>query len=579
MNHHNTYPVGRSPHGRKSDSYIPPRLGLSGAVVANHPLAAMAGMTVLQKGGNAVDAAVAIGFALGVVEPSGSGIGGDGYVMVYNKEKGTVEVANGTGAAPLAATRERFLSDGIPMKGILSVSVPGILDALLLAHGKYGKLNLAECVEPAIALCEHGVPLSHRQADLIAQEKLLTTFPTSAAVWAPKGRPLRAGEVAYQPNLAKSYKLIADGGREVFYNGPIGRSIVRFSDEQGGLLTTHDFSRHKTSWQPPIHIRYRGHTVYEAPPNSSGHVLLQELNLVELFDLKSMGFGAADTIHIMVEAKKLAFADREAYLADPDYVDVPVEGLLSKPYAKDRAKSIDVNKAATNVREGDPWSFQMSAPDRRKRFRRAWSKVTERVSGTTHFCVVDRSGNAVSELQSLQTSFGSNLIAGTTGILLNNRMTYWHLEEGHIDVLRPGQRVRHTMNPVMVFSGAADRDGRLEIVCGTPGGDTQVQTNLQMVTGIIDFGLTPSEAVEANRWTHLQNPTLSTYPHTTHEALQIEERADPAVIERLKTKGYAIEQLSAWGGSGSAGMIQVLRESGALVAAADPRRDGVALVW
>lgn len=578
MNHHSSYPAGRSPHGRKSDAYIPPRLGLNGAVVANHPLAAMAGMTILQKGGNAIDATIATGFALGVVEPLGSGIGGDGYIMVYNKEKGSVEVANGTGAAPLAATRERFLPDGIPMKGILSVSVPGILDALLLAHGKYGKLKLAECIEPAIAICEHGVPISHRQADQIALEKLLTTFPTSAAVWAPKGRPLHAGEVAYQPNLAKTYKQIADGGREVFYNGPIARSIVRFSEEQNGLLTLQDFARHKAVWQQPIHARYRGHTVYEAPPNSSGHVLLQELNLVELFDIKSMGYASADVIHVMVEAKKLAFADREAYLADPDFVDVPVEGLLAKTYAKDRAKSIDMERATTSVKEGDPWSFQMSAPDRRKRFRRAWQKITEKVGGTTHFCVVDRWGNAVSELQSLQAG-GCGIIAGTTGVLLNNRMTYWHLEEGHIDSLRPGQRVRHTMNPVMVFSGAVERDGRLEIVCGTPGGDTQVQTNLQMVTGVIDYGLTPSEAVEANRWTHLQNPTMSTYPHTTHEALQMEDRIDGAVVEKLKKKGHAIEQLSAWGGTGSAGMIQVLRDSGAFVAAADPRRDGLALVW
>lgn len=577
--HRAAHPSGQSPHGRKSDSYIPPRLGLNGAVVANHPLAAMAGVTVLQKGGTAVDAAVAIGFALGVVEPSGSGIGGDGFVMVYSKETGTVEVANGTGAAPLAATRERFLPDGIPAKGILSVSVPGILDALLLAHGKYGKLKLSECIEPALALCENGVPVTHRQADLVAQEKILTTFPTSAEVWAPKGRPVKAGEVVHQPNLARTYKTIADGGRGAFYEGPIARSIVRFSEEQGGLLTHTDFARHKAYWQKPISARYRGHTIYEAPPNSSGHVLLQELNLVELYDLKSMGFCSADCIHVMVEAKKLAFADREAYLADPEYVAVPIEGLLSKQYAKDRARAIAMDKAAAGVREGDPWSFQNQAPDRKKRFRRAWQKVTERTTGTTHFCVVDRWGNAVSELQSLQTNFGSCLVAGTTGILLNNRMTYWHLEEGHIDVLRPGQRVRHTMNPVMVFSGAADRDGRLEIVCGTPGGDTQVQTNLQLLTGVMDFGLMPSEAVEANRWTHLQNPTLSTYPHTTHEALHVESRIDEGVIEALRKKGHAIETVGPWGGAGSAGMIQMLRDSGALVAAADPRRDGLALVW
>lgn len=554
-------------------------MGTNGAVVANHPLAAIAGMTILQRGGNAVDAAVAIGFALGVVEPTGSGIGGDGYLMVFNKESGAVEVANGTGAAPLAATRDRFLPDGIPMKGILSVSVPGILDALLLAHDKYGRLKLSECIEPAIALCEAGIPISHRQAEAIASEQAILKSPTSAAVWAPNGKPLKAGELAQQLNLARSYRSIAEGGRDVFYKGAIARAIVKFSEEQGGLLTAADFARHKAAWMKPISTRYRGHTVYEAPPNSSGHVLLQELNLVELFEMKSMGFGSADSIHVMVEAKKLAFADREAYLADPDAVDVPIEGLISKEYAKDRAKAIDVERAATGVKEGDPWSFQKQAPDRRKRFRRAWQKVTERTSGTTHFCVVDRWGNAVSELQSLQTNFGSGLIAGETGILLNNRMTYWHLEDGHIDALRPGQKVRHTMNPVMVFSGAAERSGRLELVCGTPGGDTQVQTNLQMITSVIDYGLNASEAVEANRWTHLQNPMLSTYPHTTHEALQIESRIDRATLDALKKKGHATESTGPWGGAGSAGMIQLLKDSAALAAAADPRRDGLALAW
>lgn len=578
-NHSNTHHAGQSPHGRRSDSYIPPRMGLNGAVVANHPLAALAGMTILQRGGNAVDAAIAIGFALGVVEPTGSGIGGDGFLMVYKKETGVVEVANGTGAAPLAATRDRFLPDGIPMKGILSVSVPGILDALLMAHDKYGRLKLSECIEPAIALCESGVPISHRQADAIAHDETVKTFPTSAAVWAPGGTPLKAGEIARQPNLAKSYRAIAEGGRDVFYKGALARAIVRFSEEQGGLLSATDLARHKATWMKPISTRYRGHTVYEAPPNSSGHVLLQELNLVELFDMKSFGFGSADAIHVMVEAKKLAFADREAYLADPDAVDVPIEGLISKEYAKERAKSISVERAATGVKEGDPWSFQKQAPDRRKRFRRAWQKVTERTSGTTHFCVVDRWGNAVSELQSLQTGFGSGLIAGDTGILLNNRMTYWHLEDGHIDVLRPGQKVRHTMNPVMVFSGAAERSGRLELVCGTPGGDTQVQTNLQMITAAFDYGLNPSEIVEANRWTHLQNAMLSTYPHTTHEALQIESRIEQAALDQLRKKGHAVESTGPWGGAGSAGMIQVLKDSAALVAAADPRRDGLALAW
>ena len=278
-------------------------------------------------------------------------------------------------------------------------------------------------------------------------------------------------------------------------------------------------------------------------------MLLQELNLVERFDLAALGWNTAEAIHLMVEAKKLAFADREQYLADPDFFRVPIEGLLSKAYAAERAALIDPERANPDPLAGRPESREE----------------------TTCFCVADRHGNAVCQLQSLQSGFGSQLIAGDTGILLNNRMTYWHLEEDHVDCLQPGKRVRHTMNPVMVF-----RDGRLRLLCGTPGADTQVQTNLQLVTAILDFGLDVQEAVEAPRWRHCQNGTESTWPHTCADELLLEARFDEAARAGLAARGHAVRVIGPWEAMGSAMAIAVAPD-GALFGGADPRRDGYAI--
>ena len=565
-----------SPHGVNSDSYRPDVMGVHGAVVANHPLASQAGMRILQAGGNAVDAAVAISFALSIAEPQSSGIGGDGFIMIHDAKSGTTKVANAVGAAPLGATQEVY-TDGIPAKGPLSVSVPGIVHGVLSAHEKYGQLKLAQCIEPAIELCEDGVPTSARIARLLESEKPMLDYESTRAVYAPNGQLVKTGEVVRNLDLARSMKMIAEYGVDVYYNGPIAKEIIRQVQELGGVLAEEDFSRHTTRWQDPISTTYRGNTVYEAPPNSSGHVLLQELNMAELFDIPSWGPDAAETIHVMVEAKRRAFADREAYMADPEFIDVPTDGLICKDFAVSRARDIDLEAAAEamSVREGDPWAFQDAPPDASKRFRRQWKSVTEKTTGTTHFCVIDRWGNAVSQLQSLQTNFGSALIGGKTGILLNNRMTYWHLDEDHIDALRPGQRVRHTMNPVMAFSP----NGKLRVICGTPGGDTQVQTNFQMLVNALDFGYTASECVEAPRWTHYQSGMESTYPHTGFESLRLERRISDATAENLRKRGHDVEMIGSWEGIGSAGMIQVHPETGAYMAAADPRRDGHAIAW
>ena len=542
----------QSPHGITASAFRPSVMGSNGMVASGHALASQAGIQTLTAGGNAVDAAIATAAALGVVEPAGSGVGGDGFILIYWAETGQVSAVNATGPAPGAATRERYLEDGgIPMKGIRSVSVPGLVDGWLLAHERYGALPLGEVFGPAISLCEDGFPVSHQLANgLKGEHEQFASDPLTRAIYTNDGKPIAAGSLLCNRNLGTTLRKIAQDGRNTLYEGEIARKVAKFSRDRDGLLTEEDLGNYHAHWAEPIHVNYRGYEVYEMPPNSSGHILLQELNIVELFDLQGMGCNTADSIHLMVEAKKLAFADREKYMADPEWVDIPLEGMLSKSYAAEQAERIDMAQAAFDVAAGGPEAHE----------------------DTTCFCSADRAGNLVCILQSIQSGFGSSLIAGETGILLNNRMTYWHLEEGHPNCLMPGKRVRHTMNPVIVT-----KDGKPVLTCGTPGADTQVQTNLQLVTHMLDFGMTPQEAVAAPRWRSLQNPMESTIPHVCSNNLQLEDRLPSEVRQELARRGHELEMVGDWGGPGSAQAIMVHPESGALIGGSDPRRDGYAI--
>lgn len=544
----------QSPHGRRSDAFRPPAMGRNGMVTSGHALASQAGIRLLQLGGNAIDAAIATAAALGVVEPQSSGIGGDGFLLIYDANAGKVSAVNATGPAPAAATRELYLAnDGIPMKGIRSVSVPGLIDGWLLAHERYGTLPLDQIFTPAIELCERGFPISYRlAADMESELHLFAADPHTRAIFTRDGSALAPGDLLVQADLATTYRAIANGGRQAFYEGEIAQAIVEFSDAYDGLLAVKDLADFHAHWADPIETTYRGYTVYEMPPNSSGHILLQELNMVEQFDLSALGCNTAESVHLMVEAKKMAFADRERYMADPDWVDVPIQGLISKSYGVEQSRRIDRNRAATDVPPGLP----------------------EQHEDTTCFCVADRWGNAVCVLQSIQSGFGSALIAGSTGILLNNRMTYWHLDADHPNCLMPGKRVRHTMNPVIVTE-----NGKPVVICGTPGADTQVQTNLQLLTHIIDYGMNPQEAVEAPRWRSLQNPMESTIPHTCPDVLQLEGRFADDVRTGLREKGHDLDILDDWGGPGSAQVIMMNSDTGALIGGSDPRRDGYAVGW
>jgi len=289
-------------------------MGRNGIVASGHALASQAGIQTLMAGGNAVDAAIATAAALGVVEPAGSGVGGDGFILIYWAETGEVSAVNATGPAPGAATRERYLADGgIPMKGIKSVSVPGLVDGWLMAHERYGALSLEKVFRPAISLCEEGFPVSHLLAEQLQGEHgRFAADPHTRAVFTKDGGPIPTGSLLCNRNLGTTLRKIAQDGRKILYEGEVARAIAEFSRARDGLLTEEDLGNYHAHWAEPIHVNYRGYEVYEMPPNSSGHILLQELNIVELFDLQSMGCNTAESIHMMVEAKKLAFADRES---------------------------------------------------------------------------------------------------------------------------------------------------------------------------------------------------------------------------------------------------------------------------
>jgi gamma-glutamyltranspeptidase len=563
-----------SPHGIVSDAFDPVRMGLNGAVVTNHPIASSIGISILEQGGTAMDAATAISFALGVVEPNGSGIGGDGYVMVFDKKTGKLDVFNGTGASPLHANS----NTEIHKFGILSASVPGIVGAVLQAHERHGKLPLHTCLAASIALAEEGVPVSHFQATMTAKYDYLHQDPEAAAVYAPQGKPLEAGEIRRNIHLANSYKLIAREGEEAFYRGPIAKAIADYSAQHGGLLVLEDFLRHTTTIDQPISTNYRGYHVYTAAPNSSGHVLLQQLNILEQTPFHHYPYLSAEAIHWMVEAKRLAFMDREAYLGDPNNIDIPLTGLLSKTYAAERAALIHADHAIDNVTPGNAWRHN---PTKNKQHAPDTLSVTERLDDTTHFCVIDKYGNAVSQLQSLNMMYGSQIMVPGTGILLNNRMSYWHKNTNHPNVLAPNKKVRHTMNPVMVFHGEASAQNTVRWVLGTPGGDTQVQTNFQIISALIDHGLTESEAVQTPRWCHHQDGTYSNHPHNVEESLTLEQRdaSHQTTIDTLSDKGHQAVAINGWAARGSAGIAGTIPNSKTLVAAADLRRDGQAQVF
>ncbi|MFN8635413.1 MAG: gamma-glutamyltransferase [Chloroflexota bacterium] len=533
-------------------SYRPVIMGRRGAVASNHPLATQAGLLVLQAGGDAVDAAVAVGATLGVVEPFMSGLGGDGFYHVYRQATGEAVLFNGTGAAPAAATPERY-SSGIPISGPLSFSIPGTVGGWSAMHARYGTKPWASLFESALYYAREGFGATPTYRNFAEQAAaLLNKDARSARTFLRDGKSPALGTAITQPELAQTLQQLADEGSESFYRGSIAKRFAAGLKEVGALVTGDDLASCYPEEQAPISIQYRGFTVTEAPPNSTGWVLLQELKLIEAFDLAAMGAISADTVHTLVEAKKLAFEDRELWGGDPRFVDAPLDELLSDAYAARRATLIDARRAGPSVR------------------------VPAMAGGgnTTYYCVVDGQGNAVSAIQSINSLFGSGVTAGDTGIVLNNRMSPWHLEPGHPNRLQPGKRVRHTMNPPMIF-----KDGELWAVFGTPGGDNQVQVNLQVATAMMDFGYDAQQAAEMPRWKSEAPGQEANYPHDAPDALTLEGRFSSSVRTELAGRGHNVVTVGDLEGPCSIEIIRRDPSNGMLMAGSDPRRDGWALAY
>jgi gamma-glutamyltranspeptidase/glutathione hydrolase len=529
-----------------------PIMGRSAAVGANHPLAAQAGLDVLRAGGNAVDAAVAISLVLGVVEPMMSGIGGDGFYQVHQAATGRTVCWNATGSAPLAATPDRFRARGIAVRGPLSVSTPGCLAGLGAMHAELGVRPWGSLCEAAIGHAREGFATSlhygHFASDvrqyLVADLRSKAVFLGGLDLGVPDFTTL-----IRQPDLARTLEEIAADGADTFYRGRLAQRLVAGMKQAGVLVDERDLDACRAQVQDPIAIAYRGFRVTQTPPNSTGFTMLQMLKIAERFDIA--GLDPVQRIHVLVEAKKRAFQDRERFGTDPRFGDVPLDRLLSDAYADECAASIDPGRAA---------DLALAEPE-------------AAVGDTTYFCVVDTAGNAVSGIQSLNSGFGSGVTAGDTGVLLNNRMAYWHLAPGHANRLEPGKRVRHTMNAPMVF-----KDGALWAVEGTPGADNQVQVNLQVLTAMMDLNADPQTAIEAPRWTSSQPGQGANWPHEGDGRLTIELGFGADVLAGLEGFGHRLHRVGPLEGACSVQAIRVM-PNGVRVAGSDPRRDGWAAAF
>jgi gamma-glutamyltranspeptidase/glutathione hydrolase len=474
------------------------------------------------------------------------GLGGDGYYQVHTAKTGRTQCWNATGAAPLAADPERFRASGIAVRGPLSVSTPGFLGGIAAMHTALGSRTWRDLCAPAIEYAREGFCVSHHYRNFATDYRVfLAVDRRSRAVFLnglDTGVPALAS-VIRQPDLARTLEEIAEGGAETFYRGALAKRLAAGMREAGVLVDERDLERCEPEVQEPIGIDYRGFHVTQTPPNSTGFTMLQMLKIVERFDVATLD--PVRRIHVLVEAKKCAILDRERYGTDPRFGDVPLDRLLSDAYADECAASIDMARAA---------DIALAEP--------------ERAGDTTYFAVVDAEGNAVSGIQSLNSGFGSGVTAGDTGVLLNNRMAYWHLAEGHANRLAPAKRVRHTMNAPMVF-----KDGRLWAVEGTPGADNQVQVNLQVLTAMMDLEADPQTALEAPRWTSVQKGQGANWPHEGDGRLTIEPGFGAKILSGLERLGHRLNRVGPLEGPCSVQAIRIM-DNGVRVAGSDPRRDG-----
>ena len=507
-------------------------------VASANPVASLIGVEILRAGGNAADAAVAMGAAIAVMEPQNSHLGGDAFAQIWDAPARKLSALNGSGAAPALATLDA-MGDAIPERGIRAAAVPGVVDAWLTLLSRWGTMAATEVLAPAIALAEDGYALPARQiAILEAHREVLGASSHTHTALVPG--VLKPGATLYQPDLAETLRQIALGGRAAFYEGPFAEKLLAYSAETGGFFTRADLAGHRTLITDPLRTTYRGVTVTEQPPVSQGCLLLQMLNILEGYDLAALDPEGADTVHLMAEAKKLAFADKLAYLGD--LPKTPLLTLLSKEYAADRRKRITQTAQASY------------APGR--------LPADDSGSDTTSFCVVDTHGSAVSWIQSVFHRYGSGIVVPGTGVLLNNRMTGFSLDPRSPNVLAPGKKTMHTLNTWMLFRG-----DDFWAAGGTPGADVQVQTNAQTITQMIDHGRSPQEAIESPKWHDSPGGPL----------LAVEDRLPLDTCYELRRRGHALAVGGAWSGSCASQIIARDLGTEVLLGGSDPRTDGLAL--
>jgi gamma-glutamyltranspeptidase / glutathione hydrolase len=516
-----------------------------GMVATSQPLASQVGLEILKRGGNAVDAAIAMAAMLNVTEPMMTGIGGDAFALVYWSRTKELKGLNASGRAPHSLSLDYFASKNIkqmPAIGMESITVPGAFDGWVTLLDKYGTMKLADLLAPAIDYAENGFPVMEKCAeDWAAEVNKLSKTHAAAANYLVNGKAPRAGEVFRQQNLARTFRILASGGRDAFYKGEIAHAMVDYFQQNGGFITMEDLAAQKSEWVEPISTDYRGYTVYEMPPNGQGITALITLNILEGFDLTAMSAEPARYYHTLIEATKLAYADRNRYIADPDFAKVPVAALLSKEYAAKRRALIDPNKALESPPPGD----------------------INLGSDTTYFTVVDKDGNAVSFINSLYDAFGSGIVAGETGIVLQNRGNGFSLDPNHPNHIEPGKKPFHTIIPAMVF-----KNGQLFMSFGVMGGAIQPQGHVQVLANLIDRGMGLQQAIDAPR-----------FRFTSGRGVLLEDELTDPVIQKLISLGHVRATppgvLRSSMGGGQAIMIDPVSKT--LMGASDPRKDGLAI--
>lgn len=540
----------------------PPVFASRGMVSTPHYLASASGLDALRHGGSAVDAAIAANATLCVVYPHMAGLGGDGFWLIAGPQVDGVKALDASGPSAKAATRDYYQSCGIagqiPSRGPLAaLTVPGAVDGWRRAHEQFGKLPWAQLFADAVEYARHGVAVTRSLADWTAQDaSILSQNKAMADVFLPHGKPEREGFRLIQADLADTFaQLAASGARAGFYEGPLARRICEDVSSGGSPLTPEDFASYEARWVQPITTSYRDYDVFQLPPSTQGLAALQILNLLEGFDVRSWGEGTADYYHHVVEAVKVAFADRDEWLTDPDFVDIPLGHLLSKTYADERRALIDRERAlppqqiAPGLRYGT--TFDKRSPD----------------GGTIYLCAADSDGLVVSMIQSIYHDFGAAVMAGGTGVILQNRGSFFSLDENHPNRLEPNKRTFHTIIPAMLT-----KDGKPFLAYGSMGGEGQPQTQAAIVTRIVDFGFDVQQAIEAPRW--LMGRTWGMESHD----LWLESRISDETARELRLRGQPVRTVGQWDGMlGHAQAIRIDHATRLLEGGADPRGDGAAL--